>query len=72
MRDAVSMPSDDDRPPGPAEPPADEARDDFVKGVRSRGEVAAEGEELEPGQTHEAVEQDGQVGVRRRRFSVTD
>ena len=70
--------SGDDRSPDEAPRDPDEEREEgeererFVKDVLTRGEAAAEGEELKPGQTHEIVEEDGEVRVRRRRFSVTD
>jgi hypothetical protein len=71
--------SPDDRSPdeAPADPEApgdaDEESERFVKDVLTRGEAAAEGEELKPGQTHEVVvDEDGKVRVRRRRFSLTD
>lgn len=56
------------------ESPAEDerARNDFVEGILTRGEAAAEGEELTPGQTHEVVEEEGGQRVRRRRFSMTD
>ena len=74
------MPRDDRSPDeAPADPEAprdaddeDEESERFVKDVLARGEAAAEGEELKPGQTHEVVEEDGKVRVRRRRFSLTD
>jgi hypothetical protein len=65
--------SPDEAPRDPDEESEErEERERFVKDVRTRGEAAAEGEELKPGQTHEIVEEDGEVRVRRRRFSLTD
>jgi|RhiMethySRZTD1v2_1073278.scaffolds.fasta_scaffold3905920_1 hypothetical protein len=71
------MPRDDRDPEeAPREPDEEreerEERERFVKDVLTRGEAAAEGEELKPGQTHEIVEEDGEVRLRRRRFSLTD
>jgi len=71
------MPRDDCSPDeAPRDPDEEreerEERERFVKDVLTRGEAAAEGEELKPGQTHEIVEEDGEVRVRRRRFSLTD
>jgi len=71
------MPRDDrspDEAPTDSKVPRDpdEESERFVKDVLTRGEAAAEGEELKPGQTHEVVEEDGKVRVRRRRFSLTD
>jgi hypothetical protein len=63
----------DDRSPEEAPRDPDEERRRFVEDVLTRGEAAAEGEDLKPGQTHEVVEEDdGELRVRRRRFSLTD
>jgi hypothetical protein len=68
------MPRNDRHPEeAPRDPDGErEERERFVKDVLTRGEAAAEGEELKPGQTHEIVEEDGEVRLRRRRFSLTD
>lgn len=66
------MPTDDRSPAPPPRDP-DEEEERFVKDVLTRGEAAAEGEELKPGQTHQIeVDEDGKVRLRRRRFNLVD
>jgi hypothetical protein len=58
-------------PEPPDEPDTTEDEKTYTEGVLTRGEAAEEGEELEPGQTHEKVEDEsGDTTVRRRRFSA--
>jgi hypothetical protein len=54
----------------PASP--SKAKEHFVRGVIVRGEAVPKGEPLVPGATHEviATDQEGNLAIRRRRFSL--